>query len=366
MITVIVSIFAIMALLVILVLSRSHKPLSMRPKKQHMVLKVVFGTIGLGVLIAFAAKTLISIEDSYKTPSGPACRVLVPAQNPAPIPEPTNGDKEEIKKMRLLVHMVVCKTFPNNFPVNAKVFEIQWPRDKNNDLKWESSLEGKSTKIVLRINSISSIKSDGIKLHIEGSKSIEISSALGSSSRYGGFHIETLTESESFIGSSEPWSLYVFFIPVLDNDPLKEVSLATFLKAHSNKLLKGGSVNSNIDPSFFIVINHLGFFSLLLVIAAICLAKLFPHKVLGFAGVLAIVILFTATLDRIALGEHLARVKDKSLPVETRMSACEKSINTLFYPKTASNEMKNIADDATVPEDLRLVCKQFALGLNDR
>lgn len=355
----------LLILCVILIAARSYRPLIRKPTKQRIALKVIFGTVGIGVLIAFAANTLISADNSYKAPSGPEYKVLVPLNDPAPIPEPTSDDKEEIKKMRLLVHMVICKTFPSNFPVNAKVFDIQWPRDRNNDLKWELTLDDEHVKTILSINSISSVKSDNTKLYIKGSRSVSMSSASRSMNCSGSFNSEDFNKSQPQ-RISEQWQDYVFFTPILDNDPLKEISLADFLKMHSNKLKRVESSVQISDPSLFSIMNHLGLFGLLLIVSTICLAQLFPHKVLGFAGVLAAVVIFTAILDRITLSEHLARVKDKSLPIETRMSACDKSANTLFYPKTCRKEMADIADDSSAPEDLRFICKQIALGLDDQ
>ena len=92
-------------------------------------------------------------------------------------------------------------------------------------------------------------------------------------------------------------------------------------------------------------------------------SQLFTRRGMAFVGTLTVCILYTAALDRMALGMHLAKLADKSQSVATRVLAVDSLTGTFFFRTTAWKAADGAARDAGEPEVARKAAKQVVKGL---
>ncbi len=160
-------------------------------------------------------------------------------------------------------------------------------------------------------------------------------------------------------------------MPLAYDDPLKEVSASQLMAMHQSEmsrvLAQDKSFRSycaetkNPKPAFGLAgAAHFGVASFSLLLAAILLTQLFRRRTYAFAGVLAIVILYAAAMDRVVLGMNVSHLKDSSAPLVVRTTACRQTAMSFFYGKTALCEIQAVASDKTAPAGLSQCAQRTA------
>ena len=113
------------------------------------------------------------------------------------------------------------------------------------------------------------------------------------------------------------------------------------------------------------LMSFIGTSSLLLLLAAGLLTQLFAHRSVAFAGVLALIVLYVAALDRAVLNAHLDRLADTDATIPTRLIACTQAGHTFFYRDTCRRKVQSIAAANDSPEKLRKLMQQLLDAMED-
>jgi hypothetical protein len=298
--------------------------------------------------------------------------------------------KVPLTEARLLVKAVIMEVItPTSFKaVRVDEFDVAWRSGKNSGLSNYFTLGDSLLSYHLIINRVyvqRSKDSTEVRVQGDGNWNIRVNyvNRGGHSSSSEGVRIvdgialaQNLRIGNSF-GSNKPLSvvptvakygqlILCVFVDLADaDDKLTTIPVGKFITERQDEILtrasrQGGSSSSSrrwrIDPEAPPTVNlieHVGFASLLLLLAAGLLGQLFMRRGLATVAMLATVVLYVAAIDRIALGMHLSYARDTEAPMSKRLIACQAATNTFFFAKTASNQLRTIADDQLSPEDLQ-------------
>ncbi len=382
-----------------------------RPRPRHIVVRVVCGILGAAILGAIAVGTWREVQRCYpaEEPAEPLT-VRVPTLPP---PGPTGtlkiNERAEIEKARLLFTFVVAEFEAGELrPVAVGQQEVRWPEDRNRDFRKELQVGGSSAFFRFHFDSLrwSTSPREGTHQAVVWCRGQR---ELGSVTRpHGGSSMNSMGGDFEL---NQPWHIFnpivSFFlwekpplsiasgpgsgpaallqlawgVCVAEGDPLKEAEATEFLRQHEAEVsearrdaLRGG-VGPNLRlgmrnaderaPALGLALAaHIGISSLLLFVAALLLTQVFTRRSLAFVGVLAAVVLYVAALDRIALGTHLAHLRDAKAPLAARITACWHATDSFFYRKTALASVRAVADDPQAPSALRDVATEAAQVLS--
>jgi hypothetical protein len=152
--------------------------------------------------------------------------------------------------------------------------------------------------------------------------------------------------------------------PVALDDPLKDGSFPEFREAFCDetaRVMEGekwpawwGQHWATAENLMGLrMVEAMGPAVLLLGLAAVLFAQLFVEKRLAFVGMLALMVLFAASADRVTLSSRLSMLADDNAPVETRVQAARAATTTFFYRKTADAAFEKMLANENTPASLR-------------
>jgi len=377
-----------------------------RPRKRHLVVRIVCGLLGALILVAVAAGTWQEVQRCYAAEEpGPALTVRVPTL-PPPAPPATlkPSGNVEIEKARLHFTFVVAECEAGELrPVAVGQQEVRWPEDRGRHFRREFEVGHDSLSFGFDLHSLhwSTSSTGGAEqaaIMCSGSRQLQARDRRyrggGRSSTSGDFEPDQLWRQgptvfgSGIVGQKTPLSIaagpgharaicqFAWGACVAEGDPLKEVAAAELLRPHEAEVrqalvesgaapgLRLASQGQEVPVRGLALAAHIGVSSLLLIVAAFLLSQLFARRSLAFAGVLAAIVLYVAALDRVVLGAHLAHLRDANARLGARVTACCRLTDTFFHRRTALGGARAVADDPQAPSALRDVAQEAARVLS--
>jgi len=375
--------------LVVLLMRGSAKPSAAgpRPRRRHVVIRIVCGALAALILVAIGVGTWQDVRACYPEDEGAApLLVHVPAREPASPAIHYEDGRPVGLKAKVLLHVVVADTSGAGLrPLHAEELVLAWPDEKGKRFRTEVEVAGTRITHSAAIQDVQIWRGDegeGDRIQFSVGFSAQARSAGSSSSSSGSMHLapgEPVCHLRSHgraafakrplsitTGPRPSEHLAVFYLLSLAEaeDPLREESVGEVLRAREAAFREalahhgsggGGSWRGSrkVPLRGLALAVHIGASSLLLLVAAVLLSQLFVRRGLGFAGVLAAVVLYVAALDRAVVGAHLSRAADAERPVATRLVACHQAVDTFFYRGTATRRLEALAEDAEAPRPVR-------------
>jgi hypothetical protein len=372
---------------------------------------LILGAVGVG--------TWLELGRADEPVEGPTALSVRAPTMPAPaLPEPTaDNPRPEIDKARFLFYAIIADVWHGQFrPVYIREHEMKWPEDRWRVFTSPFAFEGIKGEVEVQVFGL-----HARSLTVGGPPVLDYDSRLALSWQGLGGRGRTTTGlsshalaclgevGHSSVPAPSPWSAvprppsklaaFALITRVAEDDPLKEVMIGRLdlledagehvrgcedaMRQIFSQLVPGERADGSTPADDLVVasgywggprfksrlplpvglIRHLGTTSLLLLLAAIFLAQLFKRRSLAFAGVLAGVILYAATLDRLVLGAHLRRIADPQTPIASRLTACTGTTCTFFYGRTAHAGLERLGQDESAPAALRTAARSAAAAL---
>jgi hypothetical protein len=295
--------------------------------------------------------------------------VQVPAR-PGPILPKSFVD---FKQGRAIIHFVFMESMIKPaIPVYVKAFTVNWPGDK--EKKFSDSFNSGGLKIKYSFS---------VNLHPSGSSD---------AAYYTGGSVTNL--EIGFVGIPsyslvqylpQRLQMLVFATPLADDDPLRAVNLDTFEDLYKAKMARmvyptqsqplgdnssfplrmrsdvidldfeqndHGRHQENQAGSPYIPIalaTYWGGSAVVFLLAAGLLSQVFSRRHLALAGMMVIVLLYVAGLDRAVLNAHSTRLNDAKASMRVRLLACRQMQNTFFYRHTAQRQLGIVIADKQTP-----------------
>jgi uncharacterized membrane protein len=370
---------------------RNARPVRLRgPRKRHIVTRSVCGVLALAILTSIGYFSWQEIGEIYATESPEPGVLRIPSKKAAALnvelkPNETAG----LTEARLLIKAIVLESVaPTSFrTVHVDEFDVAWRTGKISVISNRVKLRENRLDYRLNINRVFVHPSNSteIGVHMEGDWDMSVRSLISGGRSSNGGSMSTSDRGTVFVrnirttdshgrkplSAVPPSSGYgrltlCLFVDMADaDDELATIPAEQFITERREQILagstrdgEGGGHNRRwrMDPDVPPMANlmeHTGISGLLLGLAAILLGQLFMRRGLATAGMLATVVLYAAAIDRIALGVHMSHARDTESSLSQRLVACNAATNTFFFAKTASNQLRAIADDKLTPESLK-------------
>lgn len=362
-----------------------------RPRKRHVVTRIICASVGAAILIAVGVGTWLEVSRCYAAAEAAAtAKVSVPT-GPAP-PLPRLESFKSVERARVLMHVLFVEVSPHGTkPLGVMEFDVHWPADRGR--RFAAYLKFKGIKATYRF-SINDIRFAGTgereygwEIRLQGSQNWVWWSASRRSSGSGGSIALGPAAYLSQVGWSDkrlrrplsvlpPVSTDVhalgFVTRAAEDDPLKQVPLAEFFRARAEQAQQLVDEHDRYapvaaqwrgpgeGPPGIAFAWHVGIASLLLLVAAVLLTQLFRRRELAFAGVVLALVFYVAVLDQAVLGAHLSRLNDPEAPLTTRLTACDRARDTFFYRQTARGNLEDVARQDGAPKPLRAAATRMA------
>jgi hypothetical protein len=335
-----------------------------RPGRRHWITRVICGTVGGAILLAFLVITLRDVRATSK--SARPITLRVPTLPPPEAPK----QRGEVKAGRFLLQMVVTRAgeFPGR-PIASESYEVLWPRDQ--DRTFELYLKEGLGQLKLTETLRGIMWGMKNKLEFSGSTTFQANSPTSSHSQSGGSSFPYVMSVD---GGGHERSLFSL-VKVVDEDllvlcdltwvrgedPLRPGSLEDWIALRGRESWEDdrerGRVRHSQGQEFGspveALVRQLGVNFLPALAAALLLAQLFRRRSLGFVQVTAGIILFLGALDRVALHLNESQARNPSAPLEARMRACSQLRTTVYFRKSALEDLRALAGDATAPKPLQ-------------
>jgi hypothetical protein len=345
---------------------------SRRPRRRHIIVRIICGVLGVLILAALGVGTLRNARGVYASAAeAEKINFHLPTKPSPELPKPKDLDEAlPIKKARLLTHFIFIS---DNKPIHAEEMEIRLPEDSGRKFSKTGKIDAAHFEIGLKLHRLEVLKlRDGSHLSSPvSSYRVHFNSTLGSSSQ-GGWQdtidMPEITDSPLPFGKTNPLvvihygqgRIQVVCLTqlVAFDDPLKTVSLNELVRGidlSDRKLqpISRRQPSGSGAPAGFRLAESMGFSFALLVIATILLAQCFARRGLAFACMLALCVLYVAALDHAVLAIHVSKLEDKHLSVEARTFAAKSLPGTFFYRNSAKDAVDRAVKDETNPESLR-------------
>ncbi|MFH1023728.1 MAG: hypothetical protein V1809_10130 [Planctomycetota bacterium] len=359
---------------------------SRAPRPRHIAVRIVCGVLGIGLLVTIGIGTWREMRGVYAADEQAGEIKLHLPKKPAPaLPKPAepNGSVS-IGEARILVHIVFLQ---GNRPVYGEETEIHWPADRGRQFQTSGTWGGTTFTIVLNWRDLVVMQFGNdarVALEIQRRTEMRGKTWKSSSSGHGSWTVGNPNVIQDLGFGDSPNLLSVVRGPrmttqivcltrmVAPDDPLKEVGLNEIARdadGRPDQEIRWSSRRYGGDahmPAVFRLAESAGFSFAILLVAAILLAQCFARRGLAFAGTLAVCILYTVALDRMALGMHIAKLTDKTQPVATRSLAAESLAGTFFYRGTAWDAAKATANESSASEPLRKIALEVAEALRPK
>lgn len=346
-----------------------------RPELRSRLVRVACALAGGGILVAFLWGTL-DTEQRGMTVNGPQ-NLRVPT---LPLPEPSRVDEDQ-RQGRFLLHVVLVRTGQaDGRPLAAETFDLHWPQDRDRRIVLRADVGSANLEVAETLGHIQ--LTGGRNWFIDGRRSLRLESAHSSRTSIGGLHTPSFDDLGQAGGEPKLFSIWrtpreelevlVNLTLIRDEDPLREGAeedlLAMVPKTNGRKDWRNAgpieyrsSRRPQGSPAEGLV-RVLSFNVFPLLAAAGLLAQLFRRRQLGFVKVVACIILYLAALDRLSLRIAESSVRDASVPLASRLSACTRMTSTAFFPKTARAHLQELAGEGSVPSPVRALAASLVHG----
>jgi hypothetical protein len=361
-----------------------------RPRKRRLVTRIVCGSLGGLILLAVTIGTFREVGSVYATDEQAAGLMLHVPTKEVELPAiPRRQHPVELERARLLYAIVIAERRGEEWiPVRVAEHELRLPSD-NRRRFGKMSIYGIRIEHEFVVDRIVAVR-ERIAFRLHGREDFNATRSMrGYRGRGGSMDSEPVahiydasggwprTKSPLSIARGPSPELHAFHVATLvaADDPLKKVPAAELLNSR-RKEFKRATRQLDTGYSRWVPSDediplrglgaavHFGVASLLLLVAAILFSQLFARKGLAFAETLSGVVLFTAVLDRAALGSHLSRVEDKEAPIAVRMTGCVHAADTFFYRGTAASRLRSVMEDDATPETLRDLAGEVEIELD--
>ncbi|MHC4249017.1 MAG: hypothetical protein ACYS9X_07810 [Planctomycetota bacterium] len=359
-----------------------------RPRKRRLVTRIVCGSLGGLILLAVTVGTFREVGSVYATDDEAAgLKLRVPTKELKLPEKPAGRHSDELEDARLLFAIVIAERRGGEWiPVRADEHELRFPEDRGVSLAGRMDVHGRTVSYDFRVDKVLATEDRTALDLLGGHMRFSVDRW---SSRSGGMRYEPVAHIHDVGGgwqhAKSPLSialgptpeLHAFHVAtfVSADDPLTSVPAAELIRSRRAEFRRatrqldagyGPRIFSDEDIPLrgFAAATHFGVASLLLLVAAILFSQLFARKGLAFAGTLAGVVLFTAVLDRAALGSHLSRVEDKEALLAARMTGCVHAADTFFYRGTAGSRLRSVLEDDATPGALRDLAGEIEIELD--
>ena len=363
-----------------------------RPRKRHVVTRIICASVGVAILIAVGVGTWLEVGRCYAAAeAAAAAKVSVPT-GPAPALPPLEPFKS-VERARLLIHILFVEvSLAGTKPLGVMEFDVHWPADR--DRNFAAHLEFKGIKATYRF-SVNDVRSPytgerehGWEVRLEGQWDYRWQSGSRRGTSSGGTALGPAAHlSQAGWGDRRlrrPLSVLPrvsldvhalrFVTRAAEDDPLKQVPLGEFFRARAqqaqqlvDKHLRHAPLarwrGPGEGPPGVAFAGQVGIASLLLLVAAVLLTQLFRRRELAFAAVVLALVFYVAVLDRAVLGAHLSRLNDPEAPLTTRLMACDSARDTFFYRQTARGNLEDLARQEDAPKPLRDTAARIARSL---
>ena len=361
------------------------RSLRRRPRRRHIVTRIVCATLGLAVLIAVGVSTYRDVNAVYTT-DVESQTVSVPTLDPPRAPELQKGEfSKDVDEGALLLHFVFVDPMTST-PVHVETLEADLSQPETPSFTRKINVAGYAVSLSCNVVEVSwqrgPSESGAPVLRMQGSTALNWRGGGSTGSRASSGLMKPGYFTSIGRGDLGPYNpLSIVRRPhgrlnvirlvsrVAEDDPLQEVTLNAFAEAHADEiaaLMSGGDQVYTQVPSRhpgevpgIAMIARFGPVCLLLLAAAILFAQLFVSRPLAFAGMVAVMVLYVAALDRAVLSANLSCLADTEMPVTSRILAARNARRTFFYAETAKEKYAALAADADEPEPLRRAVKDL-------
>jgi len=383
----------VLVAIAVLVRSRGARPMRLRaPRKRHIVTRLVCGALGVAILAAIGFVSWREATAVYAvSPAGPGS-IRVRTKTPREFSGDITPDRDvSLKEARLLIQAVILDTAAGDSftAIHVDEFDIRWRRGRGNRVATSVDIEGGTVDYSLDISDLRlergkttgtpTLRGSGVRNvtyrsrngtgYSSRSGGVPIVDGLACSADFRSGSLMRANEPLSVISSGSPHGALVLctFVHLVDpDDKLATTSISQFLADRQRQIaryLSEAGVSDyhwrsrwRIDPDvppMGALVERIGVSSLLLLVAAILLSQLFMRRGLAMMGMLTMVVLYVAAIDRVALSVHVSHLQDADGPLAKRLAACRSAAETFFFAGTASSQLKAVADDENNPQALR-------------
>lgn len=340
-----------------------------------------------GAVIAVAALVTVTVGTwrSAESPLASSSDTVVRPTLPAPM---VKADREggygtaTVEPCQMILRAYLVRN-RENAPVivRARSVVLDWPIDagdmKNLDLDWR----GIDYSLSVGVNQI---WDGGGLVSLNGTRRLRVETRSGgtrsSSSSGGGIAYlgkgTVLTDDPIYpVLAHDPLSLWpqvsenlaVWLEAELasSDDPLETIpaSQAGLLPSGERRSIgtTGPVFGTQIQPPGIAMITHWGPASLLLLLTALAGSYAFRRSGPAFAALLVACILYAGGLERILIHRLAKAATDNQHPIAERRFALERMRDVFFHPEASMTALQAIAENTSLPEDLRKTARTIQL-----
>jgi hypothetical protein len=346
-----------------------------RRHKRHIITRIICGTLGAGIVIAVAIGTYQQAQSHYAVKPGNEPTIAM-----ATLPEA----KVEMYKLPAdarLVYQFIVADYSSGAPDILHVERLDLsPPD------WSAqrvTFEAGGCRFQLALKGLAPWWGYGHRGPTLGENlSYESVWQFGQSTSFSSRDILGLTARDAVRGPANAYPFAFGFRPdmhlriftfaqlVSPTDPLRGTPAEQWAAQHVEELDAARAGDSNMvfrhTTATAEMAAHLGLAAMLLGLAAILFAQLFTRRGLALAGMVTVMILYIAVLDRVGLSINTSHMEDANAPVATRVIGLHQSAETFFFAKTANEHISSLAQDASAPNELRDLAKHTMADFEER
>jgi hypothetical protein len=340
--------------------------------------RIACGILGAALVVAVAIGTWQTVRASYTlSPALSDVTLRVPTRSLGLASAPPGTT---LKDVRLLATLVVLDARAAEVrPVYVKQFDLQWPQVRYATETFRlGELSAVYTVSVQEVEHQSGHGAAGLVLrgqqHIEWSRTWDTWGYTKEFGRRDEGPVYALPAAmfaefarKSPLSVTPPtvaeYSCALWIVPVAQDDTLEALSLEQFVQLHEADLKGTGLYGLAPHATWRAdwgtpaggakLAERLGWTVWVLLAAAGLLAMLFRRTDLALAGMLLVMVLYVAGLDRTVLAYDLSRVEDSAAPLDVRLVAASRVPATFFYERTAALRVAQLSVRRETPAELR-------------
>ena len=399
-------IVGIVVLAVVLLLRRlAPWPGLRRPRKRHVVTRIVCGALGVGIIVAICAGSWLQVQRPYDATGVPE-QVTMPARSMETMfPGLKPGQQVELKQARLLVDfLIVDVSTPVLRTVHFDQRELQWKRSdrSSNVIADKLRIGGSEVEYSFDLSKLYVVRDEAGLVFLKvtgggsyvyhgpdyfwsgGSGTISSGGYIGRSGLIDSFDMPTPRRGVHRALSVVPGSLMPYggdalcmsFVTLAaEDDPLRKADLADYIAHRSTAiwsevqgkmgrrrslLVAVHGLTTEVPSPGAALADHIGVVAVLLVAATLLLAQLFTRRKAALVAISTALVLYVAAVDRIGLEAHLGRMESTGNSTHIRMTGCVQATTTFFWRDTARRHIAAVAADANNPAPLRKLAGALA------
>ncbi len=338
-----------------------------RPAHFHWVVRVLGAVLVLAALVAVGVGTWRGTSAEF---ASPAVRVSLPTHAPPPLPGATQANgKVDLGPSQLIATVLLVRKVQDQFlPLCGESRTLAWPPTGDPELAFEGESNGSSYEVRMNLSEFMRWNDDeavratrGVSVASKGwnwssGGSMELKLDTLEVENFGGF-IETLDHAPLSlipVATVQDLGLLVYLTRADRDDPLRQVSASDWLSGEGRNLRRderhsNSSRRPRLDrsaPPGLRMMVFLGPSALLLLLAAVVGSAWFPQgrRAVGFAGLLAGMVLYAGALDAVVMERRARVAADASQPEIVRAIALDNMRGaTFFHTGKAAERVRDLA-----------------------